>query len=421
MIGCIQATLLEANEEVVALAEQSRRRECVIVEKDEKIRTQHLEHCNMERFLRSSIEETGTKFRSLVTEYDCARGEWRSMECGYTEKISELEIRLKTLKDELRNSKHKMAEYEAERHRLQCTVKEAEQELCRVKTSNQAERSQLECSKREYKKRIDELTSELDGLKKYVDCQERKCCELEDRLTRSESQLDGAVRCKMAAEREMAEQCALQQSSLHDITRSLRCEYDAKLAENDKKYRYEIEKINKSTNRRTEHEMEKIREEIRCDFEEKIARLKVEYKLKESNYERQVARMVDKMRQYECKLEGIVRDKERERTDVYTRDPCRRSSPPARCKSDWRDTYEKYSGNSKWRTEHGGSRLGDSTSRTLNNPKKLLDDNGASSSRRFVIHGTYTPRRSSRRDDCSSLTRIDYKQRSRSMRKSLFP
>lgn len=60
-------------------------------------------------------------------------------------------------------------------------------------------------------------------------------------------------------------------------------------------------------------EMERIREEIKCEYEEKLARMRVEYKLKENKHEKQVERMFDKMKQYEIKLEGIVRESEADR------------------------------------------------------------------------------------------------------------
>lgn len=121
----------------------------------------------------------------------------------------ELESKIKCTREELRNSKHRLAEYESERNRMQCALKDAEQELTRFKNASQSERVHLESSKREYKKRVEELMSELESMKKYAECQERKCHEIEECVSRTESQLENAVRCKQAAEREVAEQAAL--------------------------------------------------------------------------------------------------------------------------------------------------------------------------------------------------------------------
>ena len=131
--------------------------------------------------------------------------------------------------------------------------------------------------------------------------------------------------------------------------------------ENDKHHRREIEKITACSSKRTEHELGRVREDIRSEFEEKIARLKVDHKLKESNYEKQVCRMVEKMRQYECKLEGIVRDKEQE-VGCYTAkaDPCRSYSPTR----NWRSAGDKYP-DSKWKSStYGASGEEDSTLRS---------------------------------------------------------
>lgn len=66
------------------------------------------------------------------------------------------------------------------------------------------------------------------------------------------------------------------------------------------------------SDRNCDGELERLRDEIRADYEDKLARMRVEYKLKENKHEKQVERMFDKMRQYEVKLEGIVRESETE-------------------------------------------------------------------------------------------------------------
>lgn len=113
----------------------------------------------------------------------------------------DLEHRIKDLKDELKQVKSRLGEHESEKHRLMCSFKDAEQEMCR----GMAEKQQFERSKYEQKLRMDELLNELDCMKKYGEHQDRKCRELEERLTRTESQLDNALRCKDRLEQELAE------------------------------------------------------------------------------------------------------------------------------------------------------------------------------------------------------------------------
>lgn len=112
------------------------------------------------------------------------------------------------LKDEVKGSRSRLCELEADRSKLLCTVKEAEQEMQRVKHTSTSERNLVESLRREHKKRCEELCCEVDSLRKYGEHQERKCHELEDRLNRTQTQLEGAVHCKDIAERELCEQAA---------------------------------------------------------------------------------------------------------------------------------------------------------------------------------------------------------------------
>lgn len=88
MISNIQATLVEANEEIAALTEQSRRREGMLQDKEEKIRALRLEHSNMENFLRNSLDDMSSKYRCMVTAGDQEKADWRSAQLTYAEKIN---------------------------------------------------------------------------------------------------------------------------------------------------------------------------------------------------------------------------------------------------------------------------------------------------------------------------------------------
>lgn len=70
------------------MAEQSRRREHLLAEKEEKVRAQQLEHCNMESFLRTSLEESNTKTRNVVADYEREKAEWRNCENSYHDKMT---------------------------------------------------------------------------------------------------------------------------------------------------------------------------------------------------------------------------------------------------------------------------------------------------------------------------------------------
>ena len=94
-----------------------------------------------------------------------------------------------------------------------------------------------------------------------------------------------------------------------------------------------------------------IRNEIRQEYQDKIDKLKMDYKLKESNF---ANRMLDKMHEYESKLEGIVQDKEQEIT--YLPKAYRVCSPVRKTK-DWKDTCRKYTDRG-WKSELKTDRIG---------------------------------------------------------------